>query len=90
MDPEIHTLFSNMISHAKSQKPLYSEMVSDIISRKSNDRMEIERILDLLLDLCFLEDFVELFGKLCRYYWDIDPAATARYINYYREEWDSE
>jgi hypothetical protein len=28
--------------------------------------------------------------RLCRHYWAIDPAATADYINAYREYWDSD
>ena len=31
-----------------------------------------------------------LFKKLCRYYWDIDPIATAGHINAYRDMWDSD
>lgn len=30
-----------------------------------------------------------MYKKLCRHYWDIDPAATADYVNAYREYWDS-
>jgi hypothetical protein len=31
-----------------------------------------------------------LYKKLCRYYWKINPQATADYINYYREMWDND
>ena len=31
-----------------------------------------------------------LFKTLCRYYWDIDPSATAAYVHAYREMWDPE
>jgi len=31
-----------------------------------------------------------MYKQLCRHYWDIDPAATAHYINAYREYWDSD
>jgi hypothetical protein len=35
-------------------------------------------------------DCLELFRRLCRHYWDIDPAATAGYVHAYREMWDSD
>ena len=39
---------------------------------------------------CYDEKILLLYKKLCRYYWDIDPYATAFYINLYREMWDNE
>ncbi len=42
-----------------------------------------------LLDFCGHEPVLQLYKKLCRHYWDIDPAATADYVNAYREYWDS-
>jgi len=33
---------------------------------------------------------LRMYRNLCRHYWDIDPAATAGYINTYREYWDSD
>ncbi len=29
-----------------------------------------------------------LYKKLCRYYYDIDPVATASYVYAYRDMWD--
>jgi len=31
-----------------------------------------------------------MYKNLCRHYWEIDPAATAYYVNAYREYWDSD
>ena len=31
-----------------------------------------------------------MYKNLCRHYRDIDPAATADYINAYRKYWDSD
>jgi hypothetical protein len=28
--------------------------------------------------------------KLCRYYYTLNPAAMADYVNYYREMWDTD
>ena len=33
---------------------------------------------------------VDLFKRLCRYYYTLDPAATADYVHSYRGMWDSE
>ena len=47
-------------------------------------------LLDGLLDFCGTEKMLSLFKKLCRYYWKINPNATAEYVNIYRKLWDSE
>ena len=54
------------------------------------DDKDIQRLLDGLLDFCGDENVLLLYKKLCRYYWDINPQATAEYINIYRETWDYE
>ena len=41
-------------------------------------------------DLCGDEHVLRMYKNLCRHYWDIDPAATADYINAYRKYWDSD
>ena len=43
-----------------------------------------------LLDFCGHGLILRLYRSLCRHYWDIDPAATARYVRFYRDMWDSE
>ena len=50
----------------------------------------IERTLDYLLDHACIPQGLALFKSLCRHYWEINPQATASYINAYREMWDSE
>jgi hypothetical protein len=69
---------------------IYSKTVQDIIVSKSEDKKLIEHIFDGMLGFCYDEDMLKLFKKLCRYYYDIDPHATADYINIYREMWDNE
>jgi len=41
-----------------------------------------------MLDFCFDAKVLDLYKKLCRYYFEIDPGATASYVNAYREMWD--
>ena len=68
----------------------YTPVVETIIATRSRDVRQIEQTLDGLLDFCGNEKALLLYRRLCRHYFDIDPAATADYINAYRELWDSE
>ncbi len=68
----------------------YEPVVDDILRTRSRDIRLIEHALDGLLDFCGHEPVLEMYKKLCRHYWEIDPAATASYINAYREYWDSD
>lgn len=68
----------------------YKAVVDDILLTQSRDIQRIEHTLDHLLDFCGYEPVLHLYKKLCRHYWGIDPAATADYINAYREYWDSD
>ena len=68
----------------------YKPVVDDILRTGSKDIRHIENTLDHLLDFCGFEPVLDLYKQLCRHYWDIDPEATAYYINSYREYWDSD
>jgi len=43
-----------------------------------------------MLDYCFNEGMLLLYKKLYRYYFDINPEATAFYVNAYRELWEEQ
>ena len=68
----------------------YKPVVDGILLTRSRDIRHIEHTLDRLLDFCGHEPVLEMYKQLCRHYWNIDPAATAYYINAYREYWDSD
>lgn len=68
----------------------YTPVVETILRSLSRDARHIERTLDGLLDFCGHEPALQLYKKLCRYYFPINPAVTAEYIHAYREVWDSE
>ena len=68
----------------------YKAVVDDILHSRSRDAKQIEHTLDGLLDFCGQEPVLKMFKQLCRHYWDIDPAATAFYVNAYRQYRDSE
>ena len=65
-------------------------LVQDILRSRSRDIRRIEQTLDGLLDHCGYEPALRLYKQLCRYYFQLDPAATVSYINAYREMWNVE
>jgi hypothetical protein len=67
----------------------YLPEVNALIKNNIKDDNTIQALLDRLLDFCGEEQMLLLFKKLCRYYWDINPQATAEYINIYRELFES-
>jgi hypothetical protein len=68
----------------------YTPIVDQIISTRNRDAHHIQLTLDYLLDFACYPAGLALYKKLCRYYYTLDPAATADYVNYYREMWDTE
>lgn len=68
----------------------YRPVVDDIVRSDSRDAQLIEHTLGGLLDFCGNEPVLLLYRRLCRHYWEFDPAATAFYINAYRERWDGD
>lgn len=68
----------------------YQPVLAEILRTGCHDTRHIEHTLDGLLDFCGYDPALQLYKKLCRHYWQIDPVATASYINAYRELWDSE
>ena len=68
----------------------YAPTVREILRSGSRDARLIERTLDHLLDHACIPQGLALFKSLCRHYWEINPQASASYINAYREMWDSE
>jgi len=75
---------------ARQAEQQYLPVVDDLVRNRSRDIDAIEHALDGLLDFCGSEAILQLYKRLCRYYWEIDPAATASHINAYRDMWDSE
>ncbi len=64
---------------------LYTPEVDAIIASRSRDVHRIERTLDRILSVCAHDDALALFKRLCRYYYGIDPEATAHYVYAYRD-----
>ncbi|MDD4929410.1 MAG: hypothetical protein PHP85_09055 [Gallionella sp.] len=68
----------------------YAPIIEAILHTHSLDKCHIERTLDGLLDFCGYKPALQLYRRLCRYYWDIDSAAATDYVNAYRITWDTE
>ena len=75
---------------AREAERQYLAEVEDILKAQSRDSRRIERCLDGMLDSCFDNGMLVLFIKLCRYYFAIDPDATASYIHPYIEVWEGQ
>lgn len=85
----IRKLVASLQALQRQAAPQYQPVVDDILRTRSRDTQHIEHTLDRLLDFCGDESVLQMYKKFCRHYWDIDPAATADYVNAYREYWDS-
>ena len=69
---------------------IYAPIVEQIILTSDQNEKHIEHTLDWMLSYCFSPEMLDLYKKLCRYYFTINAVATAGYIEAYREMWDSE
>ena len=86
----IRQLAGSMVDLQRQAAQQYQPVVDDILRSRSRDTQHIEHTLERLLDFCGDETVLQMYRKLCRHYWDIDPAATAYYVNAYRENWDGD
>lgn len=86
----IRGLVEEMQKITQQSLSIYTPEVVALITEESRDVKRIERLLDGLLDFAFNSDVLVLYKKLCRYYYFIDPQATAAYVNAYREMWDED
>jgi hypothetical protein len=67
----------------------YAPIVEAILRSRSPDVDRIEHTLDGLVSFCGHEPALQLYKKLCRHYYSIDPVATAEHVRMYREMWDT-
>jgi len=68
----------------------YSPVVEQILRSGDSDASQIERTLDGLLDFCGDASVLEIYRRLCRHYYAIDPVAAVSYVHAYREMYDAE
>lgn len=90
---ELYDICKEIVKIQKQQYEIVKREIEGIISNRIKNEMYIERKLDEMLDiLSFYENDETLltFRRLCRYYFDINPEATADYIRIYKEQNDPE
>jgi hypothetical protein len=73
---------------ARQAEKQYAPEIEDILRTQCRDPQRIEHLLDGMLDFGFDAAMVRLYKKLCRYYFELDPEATASYVHAYRDMWD--
>ena len=67
----------------------YTPVVEEIIRLNSRDVRRIEQALDGLRSFADDDPALQLYRRLCRHYFTIDPSAAVHYVHAYREMWDS-
>lgn len=81
----ITQLAKNIQSLARTAVTAYEREFEEIIGSRCREKCRIERALDGMLDFCFDKNMLEMYRKLCRYYYDIDRNAAAEYVLAYRD-----
>lgn len=94
MDKELHELAKTIVElqkeAVKQVLAYWKPEAESIIISHSKDIDRIEHTLDALCVVALDEDVLKVFKNLCRYYYSIDPLATAEHVDIYREMWDNE
>ena len=75
---------------ARQAEKQYAPEVEDILRTQCCDSQRIEHLLDGMLDFGLDAAIVDLYKKLCRFYFEINPKETVSYIYPYRDMWDEE
>ena len=89
MTDNLDQLAGQMVALFRQAVPLANAEVDAIIQSGERNKARIDHQLDHMLGFCCDPDMLLAFKRLCRYYVDIDPVATAEYVNAYREMWDT-
>ena len=87
---KIRSLAASVHAIHRQRVALLSPIAQALIDTRSRNVKEIEHTLDHLLDCACVPEGLAIFKALCRYYYTINPGATASYVLAYREMWDSE
>jgi len=86
----ILTLAATVNELHRQMTAICAPVVDELMLTRSQDVQKIEQTLDRLLDCACIPEGLRLFKSLSRYYYDLNPAATATYVYAYREMWESE
>jgi hypothetical protein len=88
MTDNLHQLAGQMVALFRQAVPLANAEVDAIIESRELDTARIDHQLDHMLGFCCDANMLLAFKRLCRYYFTIDPVATAGYVQAYRGMWD--
>lgn len=86
----ITQLAKNIQSLARTAITAYEQEFDEIIGSRCREKRRIECALDGMLNFCFDKNMLEMYRKLCRYYYDIDQKSAIEYVYAYRDMWDPE
>jgi len=87
---ELRPLIETRDQLAREAEAPYSIQIGNIIREQCRDANRIDLLLDSMLSFCFDDRILALYKKLCRYYFNINPEATASHIYAYRDMWDDD
>jgi hypothetical protein len=91
MAREVAGLFEQLQAITKQELLRIAPDVENIIRNRSKDQHRIESLLDKLLECAGMDnEGLEMFKRLCRYYYKFNPAAAGDYVRYYHEFYGSE
>lgn len=86
--PSLRSLAEELVEVQRQGVECYTGIVNALIAENCRDLQQIEQTLDGLLGFACHPDGVQLYRRLCRHLWAMNPAAAAQYVQFYREAWD--
>jgi hypothetical protein len=89
MSNDLHGLGQKLTALFRQAIQAANTEVDDIIQSGERDTARIDHQLDHMAGFCCDPDMLLAFKRLCRYYFNIDPVATAEHIDAYRVMWDT-
>lgn len=73
---------------AKTAVISFEREFNDIIDSRCREEYRIEHALDGMLNFCFDKNILEMYRKLCKYYYNIDQKSATGYVYAYRDMYD--
>jgi hypothetical protein len=84
---EVYGLLSELQIVASSAVSIYEPISSDIILGKVKSEAETRRLLDLMLDLCYNDDILDLFKKTLQGLSNRSPRLVKDYVKAFYGTW---
>lgn len=68
----------------------YTPLVDDLCRRPDASENEVGLMLDYLLSFCDSPEVLEMYKRVCRTFYNKYPESIARYVQWYREEYEAD